>query len=800
MTKRDSIRFRYTYNDLTRNKGVNLALLVILVLSAFLMATGAMVMERLLGSMDQLFDEARPPHFLQMHKGEYDRSELDRFAAEHPEIDAWVIEEMLGFDGAAIAWERPSTGESGDLAESLVDNLFVTQNPDFDFLLDASGAIPEPSAGQVYVPVAYQQQFDMEAGDTLRVQTAEGLRELRVEGFVRDAQMASSLSQSTRFLVSEDDFAALTAAGGGTPEIIVEYRLTDTSLVSDFKTAYEADDALPKNGEAVTYQLIRLINTFSDGLVAVALMFVSLLLIAIALLNARFVIRGTLEDEVRQIGAMKAIGLPNRTISGLYLAKYRAMTLLACLLGGLLALAATNLLTRSVQANYGEADLDLLAVLVPVLALALVYVFVIAVCRRVFRRIRKIEVVNALVHGSTLDDRQTARRAARQSKRVRRTSLAAFRGTNLNRRLALLDLRAEARQWVLIPIVMCLAAVLITLPMNLYSTFSDPQFVTYMGAPESDLRADLEFAEDVDAVRGELVAAMSFDERLANVRVFANVLYEAEGEEGWEVLRVEVGDYSSAAMPFLEGGPPEAGEIAVSVFNAEKYGLETGDEFLVRLDGAASNRTVSGVYQDVTGGGFSAKMEGEVDAGAASYTVYADAAEGSDTGGLVAEYADAFPTATVTPMREFMEQTLSYVTDAFRSAAVLSFVFGLGVALVITSLFLKLRLTSDRRKMGMLSAVGFSTAELIAQVRGKTLAAVTAGTLAGTVLAATGGEAVVGSFIALAGLGIVDLEFLPNPWLVHLAYPLLLISAGYLGAVFLTSRLRGADKSSWLRA
>ncbi|MQM24711.1 ABC transporter permease [Glycomyces albidus] len=799
MTIRDSIALRYSYNDLTRNKGVNLALIVILVFSAFLMATGSMVIERVLSSMDQFFDEARPPHFLQMHKGAYDRAELERFASEHPEIDAWLIEEMLGYDSAAIAWERSSTGEGGDLADSLIDNLFVTQNAEFDFLLDENGSIPRPDAGEVYVPVAYREQFGIEVGDLLRVQTAEGVQELRVEGFVRDSQMASSLSQSTRFLISEDDFAAMSAAGGAIPEIIVEYRLTDTSLVQDFQTAYESDDALPKNGESVPYQLLRIVNALSDGLVAAALMFASLLLVAIALLNARFVIRGTLEDEVRQIGAMKAIGLPNRTISGLYLAKYRAMTFLACVVGGLLAIAAAQMLTRTVQVDYGAAEVDLVSVLVPVLALAFVYVFVIAICRRVFGKIRRIEVVNALVHGSTLDDRQTARRAAREVKRVRRTSLAAFGGGNLNRRLALLDLRAEARQWVLIPIVMFLAAVLMTLPMNLLSTLSDPAFVTFMGSPESDLRADLEFSEDVDAVHGDLLAAMSADEGLENVRAFANVLYETEGEEGWEVLRVDVGDFSSAAMPFIEGGPPGTGEIALSVMNAEKYGLATGDEILVRLDGEPSNLTVSGVYQDITGGGLSAKMQGEVDAGAASYTVFADTAAGADTAELVAEYADAFPSAKVTPMREFMEQTLSYVTDAVRNAALLTFAFGLGVALVITSLFLKLRLTRDRQKMGMLSAVGFSTNELIAQVRGKTLAAVVVGTVLGSVFAATGGESVAGSLLALAGLGIVDLEFLPNPWLVYLAYPLLLISAGYLGAVFLTSRLRGADKSSWLR-
>src|SRR5690606_25149305 len=112
----------------------------------------------------------------------------------------------------------------------------------------------------------------------------------------------------TRFVVSTADFEVLATAGGGVPEIIVEYILTDPGLANALQNAYTADPALPMNGEAVTYALIRTINVISDGLAAITLMAVALLLVAIALLNVRFVIRGRLEDDVSQIGVMKAIG------------------------------------------------------------------------------------------------------------------------------------------------------------------------------------------------------------------------------------------------------------------------------------------------------------------------------------------------------------------------------------------------------------------------------------------------------------------------------------------------------------
>ena len=212
---KDRLYLRYSRNDLTRNWGVNTALMVILILSAFLMATGCMVMERLVGGINQLFDEARPPHFLQMHTGDYDAKALDDFAAAHPGVEAWFIEDMLGYDSSSLTWSRPSTGESGSLSASLIDNLFITQNKEFDHLLDGSGTIVEPGNGEIYVPVAYQDKFDLRVGDTLSVQTDTGPRDFTISGFVRDSQMASSLSSATRFVISPDDFAALGSAGGG---------------------------------------------------------------------------------------------------------------------------------------------------------------------------------------------------------------------------------------------------------------------------------------------------------------------------------------------------------------------------------------------------------------------------------------------------------------------------------------------------------------------------------------------------------------------------------------------------------
>ncbi|MBM7411142.1 putative ABC transport system permease protein [Clavibacter michiganensis] len=791
--------FTYLLNDLRKNRGVNASLLVVLILSAFLMATGAMVMERTVGSVDALFAQAKPPHFLQMHKGDYDPAALDAFATAHPEIESWLIEDMVGYDSAAIAWSRPGTTESGTLAESLIDNLFVTQNTEFDFLLDADSAIVTPPDGSIFVPVAYQRSFGLQEGDELRIRTGSGIEEFAIAGFVRDAQMASSLSSATRFLVSDSDFQRLRSSGGS-PEIIVEYLLSDPSQANAFQTAYESDPAMPKNGQAVTGDMIRIINAISDGLVAIALMFVSFLLIAIALLNVRFVIRGSLQDDVQQIGAMKAIGLPDKTISGLYLSKYSAMTLIACVLGGALAIPASQALTSGMRASYSTAPVTALTVVAPLVALVVVFVVVVAISRHLLRAVNRIEVVSALVHGSVLDERQTARRAKRLARRVSRSAFASYRGGDIGRRMSLADLRNEAGQWVLLPLVFLLAGILITLPTNLLTTFQSPKFVTYMGAPESDLRMDLQFSDDLEQVREETDTALAADPRVARVQTFANELVETEGEEGWESMRVEVGDYGGDTIQYLRGGPPATGEIALSVLNAEQFGVDVGDPFTIRRDGSDAALTVGGVYQDITSGGKTAKMSGTATGAVTGYVYYAATATGQDPAAIASDYRERFPTATVVPMAEYVTQTLSYVTDALFNAAVLATIFAVGIVALITSLNLTMRVSRERRRSGILSALGFSGSDLAAQLRFKAVLTIVTGTVLGVVIAATLGQALVGAAISLAGLGISSLVFIPNPLLVYVAYPALLIGVGAVSAIVVSSRLRRGDTSAWLRS
>ena len=93
------------------------------------------------------------------------------------------------------------------------------------------------------------------------------------------------------------------------------------SALGAFETAY-ASAGLEANGPTVTYTLFKTMNALSDGMMIAVILLVSALVVAIAFMCIRFTLLAKIEDDYREIGVMKAIGLRVSDIKKIYLVKY----------------------------------------------------------------------------------------------------------------------------------------------------------------------------------------------------------------------------------------------------------------------------------------------------------------------------------------------------------------------------------------------------------------------------------------------------------------------------------------------
>ncbi|HOP73342.1 MAG: ABC transporter permease [Synergistaceae bacterium] len=773
--------------DLLRNKAINIIQWVFIFISAFLMVSGSLVITRSLGAIDGLFEIARPPHFLQMHAGGLDQADIDAFARSVDYVAAQQTQEMVNVDGSSICFVKTREGreERFVLSESMTDNCFVAQNREFDYLLDLDNGILRVSGGEAAVPVKYMKKYGLKPGDIMILSEGNFYMEFVITDFVRDAQMASSLASSVRFLVSDDDFREIWD-NIGRPEYLVEFLLTDADLAESFQRLYE-ESGLPDNGTAVTYTLIRLVNAAGEGMKAVILILVSLLLVFMAIINLRFTILSAIEDEIREIGVLKAVGLSHGDVCRLYGAKYAFMSATGCLGGLIAAVSCNRLLTADIALDYGEQNLVLTDVILSVAAAAFLHVVISLFSGLVLRKIKHITVVQALVHQDA-----GGRRRRRGPAKGRFLPVESNRLLPVGLFLSIRGFAVHLRTWMLPIVVNALAVCIMIIPASMRSTFSSTEFATYMGSGVSDIRIDLQFVEDLDRKHEDIMGLLVSDSEIGSFEAYATCRYEVFGKEGWEDIQVQCGDHSDFGISYIEGrGPEKPGEIAVSSMNAKKLSAGVGDELTLRIGGEEGTYSVCGVYQDVTNGGYTAKMAHPYrKEDVLKYTYFIDTAEGIQADVKASQYAGELPFAKVIPMDEFLAQTFDMVIGPLSQVAATAVATAVFITMLVTVLFIKLNMARDYSQIANMKAIGFSDSDIRLQyVAGTGLAAVI-GILAGIIISDALGESLVGSLISAAGFGLSVIDFIVQPLEVYLLYPAMVAAAAVLAAWFCSAEIR----------
>src|SRR5690606_9190450 len=268
------------------------------------------------------------------------------------------VVEFLNLDGSQVTFGERS------LASSVQDNGLSVQRRSFDYLLDLDGQVIQAADGEVYVPVGYMKDNVVKVGDRAVISG----KEFTVAGFLRDSTMNSSLSASKRFLVSSNDYAHIKSQGH--PEYLIEFRLKDLAELGAFETAY-ANAGLEMNGPTVTYALFRMMNAISDGMMVGVILLVSFLVVAIAFLCIRFTLLAKIEEDYREIGVMKAIGLRISDIKKIYLAKYAAIAAAGSILGFALSFVFKGLLLENIRLFMGESDHTALAYVLAIIGILL---------------------------------------------------------------------------------------------------------------------------------------------------------------------------------------------------------------------------------------------------------------------------------------------------------------------------------------------------------------------------------------------------------------------------------------------
>ena len=768
---------RIIWNDLRKSPTISAIMLLFITAAAVLISLSVTLGLQLAGSIDSLMVQAKTPHFLQMHTGEINIPRLEHFAQENGAVREFQVMEFLNIDGAEI-----KIGDS-TLADSVQDNGLSTQSKSFDYLLDLDGQIIRPADGEIYVPLAYAKKGTALLGEKV---TIAGKR-FTVAGFLRDSQMNSPLASSKRFLVSDHDYAAM--KNKGNVEYMIEFRLKSLSELNAFEAAY-IGAGLESNGPTVTYPLFRMINAVSDGLMIAVLLLISILAVLIAFLCIRFTLIARIEEDAREIGIMKAIGLRIRDMKKLYLGKYAVIAAAGCGIGWGLSAVLEKRVLKNIRLTMGESANAATAIIWGAAAVFFVFLAVIIYVNRVLNRFRKIPAAQAIRFGIVAEKGTGIKTMVLRKKRLMSTNVF----------LGIKDVLSRKRLYLTMLFVVIVSAFILLVPQNLYSTISSPGFTSYMGIGRSDILFRVQQTDQMSEKITAIMKTLETDEDVAKYVVHATKRFTIQAKNGKnETIKVDLGDHTAFPVYYVKGESPRAeDEIALSAMNAKELDKKIGDTLVLINEGREKVLKVCGIYSDITNGGKTAKaVFGEKSGDVMWYTVYVKLKDNSLSTAKAAEYAKQFSFAKVADIEEYISQTFGPTSNSIKNISVAAMIAALLMTILVTLLMMKMLIAKERHSIAVMKSLGFTNRDITVQFFSRFALVLFLGTLGGTILANTLGEVLAGAVIA--SFGAATFKFVVNPVSAYLISPLAMCCAVVLAVALGTSGVENIRVSAHIK-
>ena len=769
-------------NDFKKNPWNNAILFLLMSLSVMLAVSVCLILVLLFTSISTMYETAKPPHFLQMHKGELSQEAIDEFNGSYPDIVHWQTVPMIDVYGEELTITANDTGSSetaanqGEKAYTLedcrLDISLVKQNESYDVLLDENRNKLIMSPGKIGVPVILLEQYSMQKGDIITLKSGNVEKSFEIAAYVYDGQMNSTLCSSTRFLLSDENFDELFGTVGET-EYLIEAYFADSGAAAAYQTAYEQSKKdLPKNGQAVTYPILFLLSAMTDILTAMVILLTGVLLIAIALLCLRYSILAKVEEEQKEIGTMKALGIPGKGIRGLYLGEIRILMTAGCISGFLLALPSVRVLSGHISRTFGRQQYSLTLLLPAVLTCMAVYGIVLAFSGRVLGRLRKATIADLLITEKGFGRNKTAAK----------DGIHKCRMISVNWLLGFWEVR---HGYGLIFGLLLIVTFLMVVPCRMVQTLEHEEFITYMGSSVCDLLLEVEQGAGLEERRTEAEKQLQSERNQGYISGFEEmkrVRLQAQGaDKELTGIHIDTGKNAGKGLKYLTGSAPETEyEIALSCLMAEELEKTTGNTLTLLAEGKAQEFLVSGIYQDVTSGGRTAKAIRNFDGEPAeqySFQVMLTQESGQTAEEDIADRLreNLGSGYSIENMEEFVAQTLGGVTGQVRQGAVCAMLIGIALTILIVLLFLKLRMAREVAALSAKRAMGIPLGAMVRQELYPIMIAGGLGALFGELLAEYLGDDLISLFFGALGIGLKRIVFAPfDFWLLGIPAVLLI--------------------------
>lgn len=778
-------------NDLKRKKSINLILFLFIILASMLMAGSANVLYKTSTAIGGMMDKANVPD---MSVFTFDdpvtNMQIEDWAGSSRNVESIHKESMFMIMSDAFY----SDGEIITGKED-IRSVLICAVPEINSLVyDQNDQLLKLDKGDIAIPMSFHKKYDMNIGDKMTI-LADGRNfEFKVAAYQKDIVFGSDVMGSSRFILSSDDFSGFVKEGSKDLAKVVFWAIEAPEEVTYRMVAGEFGSHaintmffLGKSDIDNTYTVTKM--------VAVIMIIVSLFLILITFLILRFTIVFTIQEDYREIGVMKAIGIRNEVIRRIYIVKYFAISLIGGAIGYLLSFIYTGVMLRGISDLF-VLDSTRLSLFLSLFSSVLVVGLSILFCFICTSKINKISVIDAIRQGNT----------GERFSKSRKIHLSKMHFPKPADFLSMSDLVNGFRKFAILTVTFIIGTLLVIVPLNVINTLKDTDaMLGLFGHPPYDLGVfsdDMYYdviSGDLDSLEKEIVRIeemfsgegypIDLHSELAKV---ANI-YTTDSEDSINVSAWQSQNYATANFAFLEGSAPILdNEIAISTKVAEYLDISIGDSISCRLQGSENTFLVTALYQSMMGMGYNIRLSNAfkfTNEGVSSITVLGKLSEEpDDLQQTVIRLQEEFPDFSISSKSDLYDSILGGTVKTIDSLKNLIVAVVLGIIFLITCLIVRMLISREIPEIALLKSIGFRVRQLRRWQIGRIAFVLILSIIIGTLLAGSLGGLLVSGVFSIMGATKVDLVIVPLQ--VYLVYPLALLLSTTLAAAISISQIK----------
>ena len=705
--------FRILKLDLKKKKVMNVLILIFITLTTIFFASGLNNIVTVLNGTDYYFDKAGVGDYALLTTGDNKIFEI---------LDNSEAVKNYRYD-TGIAVSKENLKIQGNKIDSNSNIIFQSlENSSIHFFDKDNNEIQNVLKGEVYTTANFMKDNNLSVGDKISVELDDIKIDLKIAGKAKDAFLGSGFIGTIRLIINDDDYKIIkehledndSLQENTSSSIVNRAFYIETDNPSEIEKCLSDATSVKFKGRRDSIKLCYVM----DLIVAFIVLALSVCLIIVALLILKFTITFTINDEYREIGVMKAIGINNKSIRELYIVKYFSLAFIGAVIGFIISNPFGDMLIKSAAENMvlGNSVGNILniigAILVVLITVLFAYIYT--------RKVKKASPVDAIRNG------QTGERY--KSKTIYKLKNSHVR---LNLYLAINDILSAPRRFITIIIsfflclIFVLGIVITTDTMkskNLITNFcteSDAYFMPndaqdmfkYKSVEELDEKMIKKY-EKLFAENG-MPCKISVDLQYSYKISFNGNTYNLRCQKGFHI-KPEDYSYNSGITPLKEN------EIAITDKVSEMTGAKIGDKVKVDLGDGEKELIITASYSTLNYLGeiirFSENVPTDYDklAGSQYFQVdFLDNPSADEINNRIQKMRELLDTDAVYDAPELCRTLMTGVADTMETVQYLLLAITIIIVMLVIVLMELSFVANEKSQIALLKAIGFEDKQII---------------------------------------------------------------------------------------